>query len=510
MFRRPRPIRSLRPTLPIARIRPASIATLSPSTPKPVGDISSVFPSLSGTPSPPLPSRFADVKKRLIHDHESQLQESWRELLAVLLLKREWIKESRSDVIPEINFNDLNDVVERTDFRDALHTAGVAVIRGVVSEKEALDWKELVQRYIRTNPGTRGFPSKSPAVYELYWSPSQILARAHQNLLKAQAFLMSHWRSAPTADSNGNRTLISTSHPVSYADRLRIRQPGDSGFALGPHIDGGSCERWEEDGYGRGGVYNAVFEGNWTNYDPWEMTCRIPVQSDLYTSPGGCSMFRMFQGWLAMSETGAGEGHLMVCPALKEATAYFLLRPFFSPKKTFDHPDYLEPDNWTLEDPLTSNLQGAVPGNGQELNSILHPHLSLRDTMVHVPRVQPGDYVAWHCDTIHAVDNIHTGTADSSVMYIPACPLTELNAEYLARQRDAFADGTPAPDFPSSDEGENQHRGRLTPEFVMKNISVEAQRAMGLAAFDMERRDMLEQERVVLRRANEILGFTGT
>lgn len=83
-----------------------------------------------------------------------------------------------------------------------------------------------------------GFPAENPAVYELYWSPSQVLARAHPSLLRTQAFLMSHWHSA------NKSARISTSHPVAYADRLRIRQPGDVGFALGPHVDGGSCERW--------------------------------------------------------------------------------------------------------------------------------------------------------------------------------------------------------------------------------------------------------------------------
>ena len=83
-----------------------------------------------------------------------------------------------------------------------------------------------------------GFPANEPTVYELYWSPSQVLARAHPNLRRTQAFLMSHWH------SDNKSARISTSHPVAYADRLRIRQPGDAGFALGPHVDGGSCERW--------------------------------------------------------------------------------------------------------------------------------------------------------------------------------------------------------------------------------------------------------------------------
>ncbi|KAL8774091.1 MAG: hypothetical protein Q9209_001199 [Squamulea sp. 1 TL-2023] len=442
---------------------PASTATSPSTASEPSGDISSVFPSLSGNPSEPLPSRFADIKKLLIHGHEAQVQDSWDHLLSVLQEKREEIRTKGSAIVPEINYCDLDDVEQRTRFRDALHKTGVAVIRGVVQGEEALGWKELVKRYIASNPGTRGV----------------ILS------------------------------LISTSHPVSYADRLRIRQPGDSAFALGPHVDGGSCERWEPSGYGLGGVYNQIFHGNWEEYSPWEMTSRALVKSDLYNGPGSCSMYRMFQAWVAISNIQRGQGHLKVCPMVKEAMAYMLLRPFFTPRKGIEDPGYLDIVNWTLEDPMTSTLQGAVPASGQELNRELHPHLALEDTMVHVPKVKPGDYVAWHCDTIHAVDSTHTGTSDSSVLYIPACPLTEANAEYLSRQRETFAEGTPAPDFPSG-EGESEHRGRLTPEYVMKNISLKAQRAMGLAAFNTKQRDMFNRERATLRQANRILGFAET
>ena len=50
--------------------------------------------------------------------------------------------------------------------------------------------------------------------------------------------------------------------------------------------------------------------------------------------------------------------------------------------------------------------------------------------------------------------------------------------------------------------------GRLTPDYVMDNISVEAQRAMGLAPFDAAARGIPGGERRMLEKANEILGFT--
>ncbi|KAL8832771.1 MAG: hypothetical protein Q9191_000041 [Dirinaria sp. TL-2023a] len=470
------------------------------SAAKATGDISAVFPSLSGAVSPSLPARFADLKSKLSSGREQQLQESWRALLLVLKRETEEVKALGSAIIPEIDYWDLDDVEKRTRFRDSLHRRGVAIVRGVVAESEALGWKELLQRYIETNPTTRGFPPDRPAVYELYWAASQILARAHPNVLQAQAFLMSHWHSAQKS------ALISTSHPTSYADRLRIRQPGDTGFALGPHVDSGSCERWEEDGYGKGGVYNQIFQGNWQSYNPWEASCRLPVVSDLYNGAGACSMLRMFQGWLSMSETGPGEGTLMVNPLFSRATAYYLLRPFFSPRSHHTEA-FLDPDNWTMDETPTLVFQGAVPSNCQELNATLHPHLDLEGTMVHIPSIRPGDYVAWHCDTIHAVDKIHAGKSDSSVMYIPACPLTVGNAEYLRRQREAFWEGAPGPDFPSG-VGETQHVGRLTPDFVMQNITPEAQRAMGLAKYETgDRPGISSGERKMLERANEILGF---
>ncbi len=391
---RPQTARTCRRALSVNLIRSVTTQSNTSHSSKPAGDISSVFPSLSGAVSEPLPARFADLKARLIHGQEDRVRASWERLLSELREETEIIRALGPSVVPEINFRDINDVEKRTTFRDDLRKRGVAVVRGVVTEKEALDWKELAKRYIKTNPSTKGFPADKPAVYELYWSPSQVLARARPNLLKTQAFLMSHWHSADKS------AMIATTHPVSYADRIRIRLPGDAGFALGPHCDAGSVERWEENGYGKGRVYNSVFKGEWEAYDPWESSCRLPVVSDMYNGPGGCSMFRMFQGWLSMSETGPGEGTLKVNPLLSKATAYSLLRPFFNAKSSdANGPAWLESNNWKLEEPMSSHLHGAVPGTCQELNAVLHPHLRLESSMVHVPFVRPGDYVAWHCDS---------------------------------------------------------------------------------------------------------------
>lgn len=220
--------------------------------------------------------------------------------------------------------------------------------------------------------------------------------------------------------------------------------------------------------------------------------------------------------FITVSETGPFEGTLLVNPLLKKATAYFLLRPFFSQRhvpadpasETFEEA-FLSPDNWQLEaSPSSSWLHGATPGRGQELRAHLHPHLDLPSTMVHVPRVNPGDYVSWHCDTIHAVDSVHAGSSDSSVMYIPACPLTEANAEFLAKQRECFLDGTPCPDF-GGGKGESEHVGRPGIEHVRIVNPVEGMQAFGLREWHSGEQELTSGQREVLDRANKILGFYG-
>jgi hypothetical protein len=472
------------------------------------GDISDAFASLSGMQFKPLDPRFAELKQKLVAGNEEALHASWNRLLASLREEIPLIREQKSKIIPEIDFNDID--AASPEFRSEHKKRGVAVIRNVLPEQEVLDLKRELREYIAANPHTKAFPPENPQVYELYWSPAQIKARSHPNLIKAQRFLMEFWHSK---DPNA---LVSGSHPTIYADRLRMRLPGDARFALGPHVDGGSCERWEPNGYGKGNVYDAIWKGNWEAYDPWESSSRLSVTSDLYQGVGACSMFRMFQGWLAMSNTGPFEGTLLVNPLLSRATAYFLLRPFFSPKIPIEAPQdstqpfpetYLDPSNWHLDlSPSNSWLQGATPGHGQELRHALHPHLNLPDTMVHMPRVRPGDYVSWHCDTIHAVDAVHAGKTDSSVLYIPSCPLSVGNAEYLARQRAAFLAGTPSPDF-GGGKGESEHVGRPGVEDVERVDAQEGLRAFGLKRWDEGAEGLSAGQREVLGRANGILGF---
>jgi hypothetical protein len=121
---------------------------------KPEGDISSVFVSLSGGKAPPLPERFAQLKKRLLTGHKEQVQSSWVRLLKKLQEDIEIIKQQSPAIIPEIDFKDIEDVPE--SFQSELKKRGVAVVRNVVPQEEALKYKRDIQEYIKANPSTKG------------------------------------------------------------------------------------------------------------------------------------------------------------------------------------------------------------------------------------------------------------------------------------------------------------------------------------------------------------------
>jgi hypothetical protein len=299
----------------------------------------------------------------------------------------------------------------------------------------------MAREYIAANRSRiTAFPTDSPSVYELYWSPAQVLGRAHPRVLETQRFLQGLWHSS---DPN---TGLSVTYPLTYADRLRIREPGDAKFTLGPHADSGSLERWEDPEYRN--VYEKILKGSWEQYDAFDAKHRVSATMDLYNGAGACSMLRFFQGWLSMSDTGPGEGTLRVCPMIKHSTAYTILRPFF--------------DAATSRTVLDSTFPGSVPGACQEYNELTHPHLELSSTMVSMPHVEPGDFVAWHCDTPHSVDKEHRGRNDSSVLYIPATPLCEMNARYLRKQREAAERYSPPADFPGAGgPGESGFKGAI-------------------------------------------------
>ncbi|KAI0029442.1 DUF1479-domain-containing protein [Vararia minispora EC-137] len=466
-------------------VRALATATAAPASrqPKAEGTIASVFNSLSGEISDPMPARFSDLKKELWTD---ALVASWREILKELEVAAEEVASKGSDILPRVSLSDIKRGLSDAQ-KAEVRKRGTVIIDGGVSKEEALKWKQQVKDYIQANKDkVKGFPSDNIQAYEIYNSIGQTHARTHPGLIASQRALLDLWHASdPT-------TRVSMRTPIAYFDRMRIRTPGDRSFTLGPHIDGGSIERWEDPAYRR--CWSRILGGCWREHDPFDVSPRVGAKQDLYSGPSQCSVFRPWQGWTSLSPTGPGEGTLRVCPLLPLATAYIILRPFFRPRTSSSGLD-----DWVvdLEDAM---FPGSGFGKGQEMNELTHPHLQLGRTMVSVPKIEPGTQVYWHCDTIHAVESYHGGPVDSSVFYIPAVPLTDYNAEYLRDQKSNFIRGLPAPDFPGG-EGETRfvHRGS-----VDHISSGEGRALLGFEPFTLPpEATVAEQE--VIKRANELL-----
>ena len=63
-------------------------------------------------------------------------------------------------------------------------------------------------------------------------------------------------------------------------------------------VIGGSIERWEDPFFRK--CFQNVLNGNWRDHDPYSIEGRLDARSSLYGRPSQSSIFRAFQGWLAM------------------------------------------------------------------------------------------------------------------------------------------------------------------------------------------------------------------
>jgi hypothetical protein len=478
-------------------------------------DIDPPVLSFWGPDPVPLPSRFARIKRNIIKGHEAELEASWKRIILALRAEVEHIEGLGAHLIPSIEFADIEDPAQTTRFGRDLRRYGVGVVRKVMPKSDADNLVHKTVTYLEDRHGIKPL-EQDPTCYDFFWTPAQVLSRADPSVLRAQRYMMSLWETNP-------EDRLASKLPITYVDRIRIHGATDQatqGLESAPtappqsaddwitqlqssagiiaQVDNGSLERWEPDGYQRGGTYNKVFHGQWEDYDPWECTSRVSSTTDLYNGYAACTIFRMFQGVLALSTIEPGMIRLLPSPKL--ATAYYLLRPFFSPKtpmpQTRSGPawdSYLAPDNWKLERDPDTIIHGAVPGHAQRITENWHPHLYLRSSMITLPTLQPGDYIFWHPDLPYHISSNNPGLKTPSsiddismLVYIPAAPLTQTNALYLARQRRAFQRGHPGPDFDSSVRSlvvEDQEY-RVNEKDIAEVGGVAGLQAMGLAPWE--------------------------
>ncbi|KAF9478840.1 DUF1479-domain-containing protein [Pholiota conissans] len=423
-----------------------------------------------------LPPRFVDLKASVAAsypDFEKNATQSWAEILEELDKVTKLIKEQGVDYIPQVNFADLQTL--NHEQVDKIKRRGSVVIKDIVPDEQAAKWKEELKEFVKVNPTVDGLPVDDKQFFQLYWTKPQVQARSHPNLLAASTWLNKLYHTKSNPDSPKFEG-VDLNIPLTYADRFRIRKPGVGWNFHPPHIDGGTIERWEDPYFRR--CFEDMFTGNWRKHDPFELEGRLDARSSLYGRPGQSSIFRSFQGWLAMSETAPTQGTLRVFPDVLLSNAYIILRPFFTLTIPPGTEGIFDAKNWKF-DLSKPDFQGIHPRDGGYVGPRptpeLHPNMRLENCMISIPKVNPGDAVFWHCDVVHSVETDHIGKNDSAVMYIPAVPLTPQNQAYIERQKAAFLQGETPPDFPKG-EGEAGYIGVAS----VVDISNEGKRAMGL------------------------------
>ncbi|KAK1219033.1 hypothetical protein PQX77_018261 [Marasmius sp. AFHP31] len=329
------------------------------------------------------PARFAELKKQLWNDKMSQ---SWVEVLSELEATAERITKYGTDIIPRATHAELCSGLEAETLKRFKDT-GIIIITDSITKEATLQWKQDIRDYAAKNKDfVTGFPPDNIQIFELYNAPAQIEARTHPGMISTHKSLLSLLH---ISDPKPEAHEVDLRCPISYFDRLRIRLPGDKTYTLGPHVDGGSVERWEDPDYRS--VYQRILDGNWKEYDPFDVKYRAKAKQDLYHGPNNCSIFRPWQGWTSLSMTGPTEGTLRVLPALNIVTAYMILRPFF--RRKVDAPaDSLKAEDWEV-DLDSPELHGCILGGKQKFSNESHPHLRLDQTLISIPKVEPGDQV---------------------------------------------------------------------------------------------------------------------
>ncbi|HEY1719738.1 MAG TPA: YbiU family protein [Magnetospirillaceae bacterium] len=345
-------------------------------------------------------------------------------------------------VIPEISYEHIRDGKVAPEIGAAVRRSGCAIVRGVFPRATASAWFDEVGEYLESNHyedhwAERGNLDKYFAevklkggkqqMFNVYWSKPQVLARQDEKLARTRSFLDRLW--------TGYDGVFNPDLQLSYADRVRRREPGDTTLAIAPHMDAGTVERWIDPGYQR--VYERVFAGAWKQYDPFDARHRLETRE--FPTPSVASVFRTYQGWTALTRQGPKDGSLELVP-IAYGVIYMLLRAL-------------------QDDVPEDDLCGAKVGRALAITPQWHP--LLMEGKVAIPEVGPGDAVFWHSDICHAVGDVNAGPDYASVVYIGAVPDCTKNRAYIDKQRPYFLDGRSPPDYAAMDF-ETNFKGRAT------------------------------------------------
>ena len=358
------------------------------------------------------------------------------------VLNIESLKKNNSNIIPEVNFNELNNHQEK--IIKEVKNRGCVVIRNVFEDDKMIKMNIDLESYIEENNYYNDQQKKAdidkyfsdlksgkPQIFGIYWSKTQVNIRQSSELNKVKTWLNHLWE----FKDHNNDLIFDPNNELVYADRVRRREPGDSTLGLSPHCDAGSVERWIDKGYQS--VYEKIFADDFENYDPFNAIFRDKTQE--IESPAVSHVFRTFQGWVALTKQGPGDGTLQLIPIAK-SMAYILTRAL-------------------MDDVGESNLCESKPARALSINNKYHS-LLLRG-LVSIPKMNPGDTVWWHPDVVHAVEDLHSGSSYSNVVYVGSTPYCKKNLDYSKKQAKKFLQGKSPPDFAPEDY-EINYKNRAT------------------------------------------------
>ena len=350
------------------------------------------------------------------------------------------LKASKKSIIPEISFNQISN--RNTQIVESIKKRGCVIIRDVFENLTIERLNNDLEKYIEENNYYDDQKKKSgldkyfsdlksskPQIMGLYWSKAQMEIRHSENMLKVKNWLNNLW-----TYKNAEYEVFDPNKELSYADRVRRREPGDNTLGLSPHCDAGSVERWSDDYYQK--IYKDIFSDNFLKFNPFDAKYRDKTTE--FESPAVAHVFRTFQGWTALTEQGPNDGTLQLIP-ISKAMAYILTRAL-------------------LDDVPKDELCGSKLGKALSVNKEYHS--LLLEGLISIPIMKPCDTVWWHPDVVHAVEEKHLGKNYSNVVYVGSTPYCKKNLDYVRKQAKKFLKGESPPDF-AAEDFETNYKGRI-------------------------------------------------